>query len=155
MTTDIFEQFDGAFRPGISIDEAFNTSKEFLEPLGYDSCAFTYVPHFKNFEGKILVPAYTNAVGAPSDFVDTWVNENYFDSDPVYELQMKRNGVFSWSYKDESSITPLLKDPKYARVVSYLNDTKFTLGISCTHNLFGQQSSFIWSAIVKFFGVPY
>lgn len=24
MTTDIFEQFDGAFRPGISIDEAFN-----------------------------------------------------------------------------------------------------------------------------------
>ncbi|HVY99926.1 MAG TPA: LuxR family transcriptional regulator [Dongiaceae bacterium] len=102
-----------------------------LSSFGLNSVNYDYSPAPLTNDQEVVTPALLVTRNAPDSMIDLWRNFGYYQIDPVMRVANTRTVPFAWSYFENtlSSLTPVLDD-RARPVVSYLHDTRLTIGVT-------------------------
>jgi LuxR family transcriptional regulator len=129
---------NSGFAPGMGMDAALDLALDAVRPHGFSAVAYDYSPVPLSHDGQIVRPTVLRFRAAPDEMEELWRVGDYYRLDPVQDAALLVARPFLWSYIGRQSevMTRVLSD-RHAPVISYLRDTRLTLGITVPIRLAG------------------
>jgi LuxR family transcriptional regulator, quorum-sensing system regulator SdiA len=114
-----------------NLDARLDVIQEACLKFGFTGINYDYSPVSRGPDGRVLTPVLLKLRGIPDSMFDLWCNKGYYQIDPVVQVSNSRGVPFAWSYleKCESAISRIM-NPRSKPVVSYLHDTRLTVGVT-------------------------
>ncbi|SNY93107.1 transcriptional regulator, LuxR family [Cohaesibacter sp. ES.047] len=117
--------------PGIALEDAMQVAQVALEDFGFDVSTYDFSPVPLTYEGKFIFPTVYDMRNAPSDMVDLWCAERYYEQDPVMDASREITRPFTWTYDGrQSDVMERILDDRHQPVINYLCDTGMRCGIT-------------------------
>jgi LuxR family transcriptional regulator len=113
------------------LDSRLDVMQRACDQFGFTGINYDYSPVPRSSDGSVITPVLLKLRGIPGSMYDLWCHKGYYQIDPVVLVSNSRAVPFSWSYleKSESVIAPMI-NPRHKPVVSYLHDTRLTVGVT-------------------------
>lgn len=125
-------------RSTAELDGVLDQALDAVRPLGFTAVAYDYSPVPLSHDGRLILPSVLRFRATPPDMETLWRDGALYSLDPVQDAALKVARPFVWSYVGgQSDVMSRVLDERHRPVVSYLRDTRLTLGITVPIHLVG------------------